>query len=134
MLPTLDGFDHIHVYVQDRAAAESWYGQVLGMTRVADLAFWADDGGPLTLTDASHTVHVALFERPPQACRSTIALRVKAAALIAWQQHLQAALGIALPLQDHQASWSLYFSDPYGNPYEFTTYEYGELVQLLPAS
>jgi sugar lactone lactonase YvrE len=34
-------------------------------------------------------------------------------------------------LEDHQVSWSLYFSDPDGNPYEITSYEYGELPAQL---
>ncbi len=130
MPPSLEGFDHIHLYVTDRDAAEKWYREVLGMTRVEELSFWATDGGPLTLHDANHTVHLALFERPAQACRSTLALRVKGAQLLAWQQHLQNALGKAMPLHDHQVSWSLYFSDPYGNPFEITTYDYAEVVQL----
>ena len=48
-IPSLDRVDHVHVYVADRAASEAWYAQVLGLTRVAELAFWASDGGPLTL-------------------------------------------------------------------------------------
>lgn len=126
MPPDIQAFDHIHVMVSDRPAAEAWYARVLGLKRVPELAVWAADGGPLTLGDASNQIHLALFERPPQACRSTIALRVSAQAFVAWQAHLEAELGMPPELEDHDLSWSLYFSDPDGNPFEITTYEYKE--------
>ena len=122
--PALLGVDHVHVYVADRAAAERWYCDVMGLTRVASLAFWAGDGGPLTLHDASDTVHLALFERPPQRTRSTVALRVDAPGFLAWRAHLERVLARPIKAVDHDASWSLYFEDPDGNPYEITTYEY----------
>lgn len=135
MLPSLLGFDHIHVYVTDRAAATDWYASVLGFTPVPELASWAADGGPLTLADASHQVHLALFERPAQVCRSTIALKVDATQLLAWHAHLQTVLDLpadkSIQIVDHQFSWSLYFSDPYGNPYEITSYDYAAIAALL---
>lgn len=123
MTPRIQAFDHLHVFVPDRAAAEAWYRDVLGFTRVPELAFWADDGGPLTLRDAGANVHLALFERPAQPCRSTLALRVGAADFVRWQTHLALALGQAPRVQDHQVSKSIYFSDLAGNPFEITTYE-----------
>jgi RimJ/RimL family protein N-acetyltransferase/catechol 2,3-dioxygenase-like lactoylglutathione lyase family enzyme len=133
MPPRLHAVDHIHVFVADRAAAEGWYRRVLGLVRKPELAFWADEGGPLTLTNADDSVHIALFERPRQPCRSTVALRVGAVELHAWRQHLAAALGQAPALEDHAVAWSIYFSDPDGNPYEITTYEHGAFAQLAAA-
>ena len=123
MVPTLDDVDHIHVFVSDRAAAERWYARVLGFRRVAKLEFWASGGGPLTIANESGTVHIALFERPPQATRSTIALRVSGQDLQAWRTHLEHELEREVQFQDHELSWSLYFADPDGNPFEITTYE-----------
>ena len=123
MPPVLQAFDHIHVYVTDRVAAEAWYDEVLGLHRTPELEFWATDGGPLTLQNASGTIHIALFERPAQACRSVIALRVGARPYRAWKAHLEALLPGQVSEEDHVASWSLYFADPDGNPYEITTYE-----------
>lgn len=128
MAPPLQAFDHIHVFVSDRAAAEMWYRRVLGLTRTAELQAWAANGGPLTVQNADGTIHLALFERPVQPCRSTIALRVSASAFAAWRVHLTQALGQAPSFEDHQMSVSLYFSDPDGNPYEITTYDVGQLV------
>jgi hypothetical protein len=51
MAPTLLGIDHIHVFVQDREAAEAWYARVMGLSRSPGLEFWAADGGPLTIQD-----------------------------------------------------------------------------------
>lgn len=119
----LDAFDHVHVYVQDRAAAERWYARVLGLARTPELAFWAADGGPLTLQNESGSIHIALFERPAKPCRSTIALRVPGVAFGAWQAHLQRELPGGASFEDHEASVSLYFTDPDVNPYEITSYE-----------
>jgi len=125
MVPKLDGVDHIHVYVQNRPAAEQWYARVLGFGRVEALAGWSDGQGPLTLQDADGQVHLALFERAPQPNRSVIALRVGAAAFKGWQAHLAQQPGLAVTFADHEIAHSIYFSDPDGNPYEITTYEVG---------
>ena len=134
MAPSLDRIDHIHVFVADRAASERWYERVLGLKRVPEFERWAAQGGPLTLADDGGTVHLALFERGLQPCRSTIAFGVGASAFLAWQQHLLATLGQAVKVEDHALSMSLYFSDPDGNPYEITSYEYTALAKHIAAS
>ncbi|POZ62236.1 VOC family protein [Chromobacterium alticapitis] len=131
MAPTTLGIDHIHVYVRDRAAAEAWYEHVLGLTRLAALAAWSQDGGPLTLADAAHSIHLALFERANPAPGPAIALRVDAAGFLAWREHLQNELGRRLDAVDHDLSWSMYFADPDGNGYEITSYDYAELAAGL---
>lgn len=123
MPPELQAFDHVHVFVSNRLKSEDWYRSVLGLHRTKELEFWAEDGGPLTIQNASGTVHIALFERPAQPCRSVIALRVSASEYQAWKAHLQASLPGQVSEEDHVASLSLYFGDPDGNPYELTTYE-----------
>jgi catechol-2,3-dioxygenase len=124
MAPALLGFDHIHVFVQDRAAAQAWYAKVMGLAPTPGLEFWAEDGGPLTLQDSGDTVHIALFERPRQNNRATVALRVSAEGFAHWRSHLASFPELSVSVQDHAVSMSLYFSDPDGNPYEITTYEY----------
>ncbi len=128
MPPRLERIDHIHIFVSDRAASERWYLEVLGFRRVPELEFWAPGGGPLTLQDSSGSVHLALFESPPQPCRSTIALAASATEFIAWQAHLGTLLGRPIQAVDHQVSWSLYFADPDGNPYEITSYAHDALA------
>jgi catechol 2,3-dioxygenase-like lactoylglutathione lyase family enzyme len=129
--PPLKGVDHIHVFVSDRAAALVWYRAVLGLRPVAALELWAADGGPLTIGDADGSVHLALFERPAEKCRSTVALSVSAQGFLAWQRHLEAVLQQRVEAVDHQLSWSLYFSDPDGNPFEITSYDVAPLRAAL---
>jgi catechol-2,3-dioxygenase len=131
MPPSLEKIDHIHIHVADRTAAEAWYREVLGLHRLPELVFWASDGGPLTVANAAGSVHLALFERARESNRSVIAFSVGADEFIAWQLHLQRALGAAPTLEDHTLSWSMYFSDPDGNPYEITSYEYEPLARRL---
>lgn len=134
MPPTLERVDHIHVFVSDRAASEQWYASVMGFTRVNSLEFWAD-GGPLTIGNRSGTIHLALFERPAEKCRSTIALAADAAQFLAWRAHLTKVLARSIEPVDHRVSWSLYFSDPDGNPFEITSYEYAQIKHMdaIPA-
>ena len=132
MPPRIHSFDHVHVFVADREASERWYAEVLGFTRTEELAFWAPGGGPLTVQNADGTVHLALFERPCQECRSTIALRVGADEFRQWRQHLDNVLGSRAVLEDHEVSWSLYFDDLDGNPFEITTYEVEAAKRSLP--
>ncbi|MFN7136382.1 MAG: VOC family protein, partial [Thermomonas sp.] len=68
-----------------------------------------------------------------QPCRSTIALATGAAAFLAWRRHLGAALGAPVQAVDHDLSWSLYFQDPDGNPFEITCYEHAALAAALRA-
>lgn len=131
MPPSLDHIDHIHVQVADRARAERWYAEVLGLSRMAQLESWATGGGPLTLANASGTIHLALFERAPEPSRSTVAFGVAAADFVAWRRHLESQLGRPIEPVDHQLAWSIYFADPDGNPYEITTYEHAVTAGLL---
>lgn len=124
MPPEIEAFDHIHVFVADRSAAERWYYQALGFTRSKELEFWATNGGPLTLQNITGSVHLALFERPSQKNRATVALRVGAKQFNQWLIHLRAQLPGIVTVEDHGVSLSLYFHDPDGNPYEITTYEH----------
>ena len=131
MPPSLDRIDHIHVQVADRARAERWYAEVLGLSRMAQLESWATGGGPLTLANASGTIHLALFERAPEPSRSTVAFGVAAADFVAWRRRLESRLGRSIEAVDHQLAWSIYFADPDGNPYEITTYEHAVTAGLL---
>jgi len=129
--PPLQDVDHIHVFVNDRVAAEQWYDRVLGLRRVREYEFWATDGGPLTISNPTGTIHLALFERPAQKRHSTVALSVTARDLLAWKRHLQATLDQSIDVVDHELSMSLYFYDPDGNPYEITSYEHDAVRALL---
>ena len=127
--PVLTGIDHVHVYVPDRDAGRQWYETVLGLRPVEDLLFWAEDGGPLVLEDATGSVDIALFEadRPPG---TAIAFGTTADAFLAWREHLASA-GVETRLPDHTVCFSLYFADPFGNYHEITCNEYDILAARL---
>lgn len=118
----LEGIDHIHIHVSDRSESEKWYSTVLGLTRTEHLAFWAEDGGPLTLQNKSGSIHLALFENA-SIQNTIVAFKVRATVLLSYIEHLSAN-GINVQPVDHELCWSVYFNDPDGNPYEITTSEY----------
>lgn len=93
MAPKLKSIDHIHVFVANRQSARTWYENVLDMTPIAELEFWGENGGPLTLSDPYGNIHIALFESCADKCRSTIAFAVVATEFMAWKKHLTEKIG-----------------------------------------
>ncbi len=133
MTARLTGIDHIHVYVPDRAAAAAWFAQVLGFHIVESLRFWATAGGPLTIEDASGSIHLALFEKEHPTPSTAIAFGADSRNFLAWKRDLEQQ-GLLLRCSDHQVAWSLYFCDPNQNSYEITCYDYAAIAQALQAS
>jgi len=130
MTPKLDGFDHVHVYVKDRARAEKWYADVMGCKPVEALKIWAVNGGPLTLEDPTKSVHLALFERDNNTGSTTIAFGTSGKEFLKWQKHFEKK-GLTLRISDHDLAFSMYFQDPDENMYEITTYEHGIVRERL---
>jgi catechol 2,3-dioxygenase-like lactoylglutathione lyase family enzyme len=129
----VEQIDHVHVHVADREAAAAWYERVLKVGRDARFAVWAEDPrGPPMLVSRVGDTRIALFAGG--AGGSTIAFRVAGGDFLAF---LSALPELRLPTErgtltaadvvDHALAWSVYFSDPDGNPIEITTYDY-ELV------
>lgn len=130
MIPKLLSIDHIHINVANRAAAETWYKDVLGFVRDPAHERWVTDQGPLTLANREGNIHLALFERP-HIQNTVIAFNVSASGLKEWIQHLTSK-GIDVAPINHDLSWSIYFRDNDGNPFEITTYEYKEFQRSWP--
>ncbi|HUF03789.1 MAG TPA: VOC family protein [Aridibacter sp.] len=126
--------DHIHVYVSDQYEAAEWYEKVLGLKILRDLEGWTAGGGPLTISGDGGNSGVALFARDPEKSdnQSTVAFGVSGEDFAEFigrlpELRLAARRGgtvTADDISDHSKSWSIYFSDPYGNPIEVTTGDY----------
>lgn len=124
--------DHVEAFVPSRRQAAEWYERALGLTPVEAHSDWVDgDHGPLMISADGGETKVALFrgpaqgDEPPRGLRR-LAFRVPAEEFL----HLLASSGDwretplgAAEVQDHRASISVYFQDPWGNHLEVTTYE-----------
>lgn len=130
MIPRLNGFDHIHVYVADRKRSEDWYAEILGLRRAEALMPWAVNGGPLTLENPEGSVHLALFERANPGGSTAIAFGASGEAFLAWKDHLESK-GLDLRIADHSMAFSMYFHDPDRNTHEITTYDHDLVRERL---
>jgi len=128
--------DHLHVCVQDREAAASWYEKVLGFTPIERLKLWATQSGPLTVSDSEENIFLALFQRDkqPQENRATLAMAVDAEDFLAWEKHLKKVANAELKVYDLSLAWSVFIKDPDGNPYEITSYDYDFLAAHYKAT
>lgn len=136
----VEQIDHIHVYVSNQREAARWYREVFGLEIVAEVEHWAADG-PLTISSDGGNTSLALFDRKVAITerRSTIAFRVAGAGFLEFLNRLE-NLDLrdregnrltASDVYDHDLSFSVYFNDPDGNPFELTTYDYEEVAARL---
>lgn len=132
MIPKMNGVDHVHISVANWSEAEAWYEKVLGFKRIEKFMAWAVDGGPLTIENPEGTVHLAMFEKEDLSDMTAIAFGASADEFIAWKAHLESH-GLALRLTDHKLAYSMYFSDPWRNRYEITTYDRDYVAEKLAA-
>jgi catechol 2,3-dioxygenase-like lactoylglutathione lyase family enzyme len=127
--------DHVELFVPDREAAAEWYETVFGLTPVPEYEAWVEEG-PLMLSGDDGETMLALFEGEPTGEADPtgyrrVAFRVDGETFREFVDSLP-----RLPVSDgegesigsddvvdHDLSNSIYFTDPYGNPFEVTTYE-----------
>ncbi|MGG4608533.1 VOC family protein [Providencia sp. Me31A] len=117
----LIAIDHVHVYVDDLNEAVKWYKDILFFEVTSKFKVWFDQGGPLVINN--NDVHLSLFKRTTQNIGNTIAFSVDKPTLIGFIEHLSSC-NIPNSIVDHEVSISIYFTDPYENKYEITTYEH----------
>ena len=122
MAPKLSGVDHLHVNVGSWDEAEVWYRSILNFNRVEALMDWAVENGPLTVENPEGTVHLAFFESDSPESTNVIAFGASGKEFLNWKTHLEDH-GLKLRVTDHKMAYSLYFSDPWNNSHEITTYE-----------
>ena len=114
----LNKIDHVHIYVTNRDAAEKWYSDILGLSRITELEDWAVGSGPLTI--GNDDVHLALFTGS-KSNSNVVAFAVELEQFSMVQQHLDEN-NVKYTFADHDMSVSVYFKDPYDNSYEITAY------------
>lgn len=126
MIPGLSGaIDHVHVYVPSRRAAADWYRKTLGFSIVEKFAIWTtSESGPLTIADGNDKIHFALF-RSEKSRPVSLAFGADRKEYSAWKAHLARA-DIAVRESDHGLCHSIYFTDPFDNQLEITTYDIDE--------
>ncbi len=130
MAPKLSGVDHLHVNVGSWSEAEDWYQSVLSFKRVDALMGWAVKNGPLTIENPEGTVHLALFESDSPKRTDVIAFGATGEEFLSWKTHLEKR-GLNLRITDHKMAYSIYFSDPWQNCHEITTYERDYVAEKL---
>lgn len=132
--------DHVELFVPSRWEAAEWYRKVLGFEVIQEHVDWAEAGGPLMISNDGGNTMLALFKGQPQGDAEVrglrrVAFRVDASGFLRFLESSASwspqPLGPS-NLQDHDKALSLYFSDPYGNLLEVTTYEYAEAKSALP--
>lgn len=130
--------DHVEVHVPDVAGAADWYRRVLGLSPVSGLGWEI----PLMISSDGGSTKLALFKGEPQTDDvgwRRVAFRVSGASFLEFLRRLESVPvrdrdGSAVgprDVVDHDVAWSIYFSDPYGNPLEITSYDYAEVADGL---
>lgn len=138
----VEQIDHVEVFVPDRYEAAAWYERVLGLAILRDLEDWAVPGGPLMISSDGGRTMLALFEGEPLGSREPVghirvAFRVNGAGFRQFRSRLDdvavfnhtSARVTSASVVDHGKAFSIYFSDPYGNRCEVTTYDYDAVAR-----
>lgn len=148
----LQRIDHVKILVPDRLEAAQWYQRVFGLKplqgKVFDMAAASPDG-PLFLgvDDDLQSVKVVLLVGEPLGKHTPISVTrvsfgVDAASFLLLLDRL-ADLELVNEkdervtrdlIVDQWIGWSIYFSDPYGNRFEVTTYDYAAVKSQLNAA
>lgn len=130
---TTGGIDHVELVVPDPVEAAGWYGETLGLEPVEGFEDWTEGAGPLMISSDGGETKLALFEGEPRtggepAGFTRVAFRVDGPGFLAFVDRLDDVPGVEsagrADVVDHDLSFSVYFTDPYGHRLEVTTYEY----------
>jgi catechol 2,3-dioxygenase-like lactoylglutathione lyase family enzyme len=141
----MGSLDHVHVMVPDRDAAAAWYAEHLGFEPVAEYDFWATaiEGGPLQISADGGRTMLALFEitdgYPVHKQEAGVAFSVDASTFVQFARSLGSGGLLATsgePLTadqvvDFDLCWAYNLSDPWGNVYELSCYDYDTVKRDL---
>jgi len=121
-LVRVEQIDHVHFHVPDSREAAEWYRASLGLETIEKYSSDADSGGPLVVSSDSGSTGIALFVGDPVPNTETVAFRTSGAGFLAFEAGFAGTIDHARV--DHVYCFSHYFSDPWGNPLELTTYQH----------
>ena len=127
MNPKLQNIDHIHVFVSDRHKALDWYNNILGLKPSEEMVV-LPESGPLMIRNNKGNINIALFKGKPKDNHAVIAFKVSGEQFINCHNTINHSLTENLEVVDHDIQFSIYFEDPFGNPYEITSYDYDMLT------
>ena len=129
MKPKLQNIDHIHVFVPDREDALDWYSNILGLKPSEEIIV-LPESGPLMIRNLEGNINIALFKGTPKDNKAVIAFKVSGEEFINCHNKINDSLTKNIEIVDHDIQFSIYFEDPFGNPYEITSYDYDMLTEL----
>ena len=66
--------------------------------------------------------------RSQESVPTSIAFNTDGEEFINWHKKINDLVEGNIELEDHSVSFSIYFQNPYGNPYEITSYDY-EIIE-----
>ena len=86
------------------------------------------ESGPLMIRNNERNINIALFKGKPNDNYAVIAFKVSGEEFINCHNTINHSLTENLEVVDHDIQFSIYFEDPFGNPYEITSYDYDMLT------
>ena len=123
----LQNIDHIHVFVADRQKALDWYNNILGLKPSEEIVV-LPESGPLMIKNNEGNINIALFKGKPKDNHTVVAFKVSGEQFINCHNTISHSLTENIEVVDHDIQFSIYFEDPFGNPYEITSYDYDMLT------
>lgn len=136
---SVQALDHVETLVPDLDAGVEWMRRCFGLKEVEAFDEVGTEGGPVMLSADDSYTKVALIRGEPAGFREAVghrvvAFRTDARAFLRFVEYAHEvpvhgddgqpiSPGTPMETQDHGLSISVYFRDPWGNPYEVTTYE-----------
>ena len=145
-------FDHVELFVPDRQSAADWYAELFGMQVIEEFRDWAEDPqGPLMMgfrdQDSQHTgearanapspsFKLAIFAGERRTAQTSsgfqlLALRCAGVEFARLSKSLVESHQLEIEIKDHDQALSFYFSDPWGNCLEITTYDHVAARKIL---
>ena len=123
----LQNIDHIHVIVSDWQQALDWYKNILGLKPSEEMVVFPESG-PLMIRNSERNINIALFQGKRNDNHAVIAFEVSGEEFINCHNTINTLLTEYIEVVDHDIQFSIYFEDPFGNPYEITSYDYDMLT------